>query len=421
MHACYIFTIRNDSNKLVSKLNIVILSQQIGCIIEESFSLFQITLLLISKCYMSNFRKNQNMSRTTARELCATCKKNEGVAICRGCERSFCLKHFSKHRQELAAQMDNVIQEYDSLRQDLGKNELLHPVLEKIREWKRQSVERIQKAAEQAERDVYEILDRERSIIEESVAEVAGELKAHQESNNYTESDLFKWSEELKGIRKSMKTIPMIELVKDDDRSTLIHLRKVHEQKMIRSPSNCSPEEEENRSSLAPGLIHTNREKFCEVTNCISLSGDGFTATLSSDTCNTYQTIFGEKRYSSGVHYIQFRIEKKGHDNFFFGIVNNSQPIESKIFDTKTANGWWGFDYPVVDGKRKERLATNINTLQKGDIVLLKLDCDKKIIQFEHERTQTNLNIPIKVKICPCPWKIAISLSKPGDSLRILS
>jgi hypothetical protein len=118
------------------------------------------------------------------------------------------------------------------------------------------------------------------------------------------------------------------------------------------------------------------------------------------------------------MHHIRFRIENKGSDNFFFGIVTSTQNLVSRIFDASSANGWWGFDISVGNGRAQEHYGEKI--LQIGDVVKLTLECDNKCIRFKNYRTKMIRRLLIDITTCPFPWKIAISLSRPQNVLRIL-
>ncbi|CAF3863153.1 unnamed protein product, partial [Rotaria sp. Silwood1] len=58
------------------------------------------------------------MASTNMKQICAKCNKGGGIAMCHGCQQSFCTKHFVEHRQELSQQIDHIGQEHDLLRQD---------------------------------------------------------------------------------------------------------------------------------------------------------------------------------------------------------------------------------------------------------------------------------------------------------------
>jgi hypothetical protein len=72
----------------------------------------------------------------------------------------------------------------------------------------------------------------------------------------------------------------------------------------------------------------------------------------------------------------------------------------------------------VIDGKSQKRSDEKI--LQIGDIVKLTLDCDNKRIRFENYRTKMAVQSPVNITKCPFPWKVAISLSRSHDTLRIV-
>lgn len=133
---------------------------------------------------------------------------------------------------------------------------------------------------------------------------------------------------------------------------------------------------------------------------------------------NYYQTLFGKNVYLKGINIINFQVEKKKDDNFFFGIVPLTQGVVSRIFDTPSANGWWGFDVPIVNGRSLKTVGKKI--LQTDDIVKLTIDCTNKQIMFENYRTKTILQLDIDITVCPLPWRLAVSLSRPTDALRIL-
>lgn len=59
---------------------------------------------------------------------CATCilkvdeqKPKSGIALCEGCQQSFCLSHFNEHRQTLNNTLDSIALQRDSLRARIQK------------------------------------------------------------------------------------------------------------------------------------------------------------------------------------------------------------------------------------------------------------------------------------------------------------
>jgi gas vesicle protein len=350
------------------------------------------------------------MATALERKPCAKCNKGGGVTTCDGCQQSFCIKHIIEHRQELALKMDNIGQEHDSFRHDLDEEIVSHLLLLQIDNWEEESIEKIKTAAKTARNEVRQILNEMKNDIKISVDKLADELQAQRESDDYTEIDLNRWSTALTDMRTLLfvETPSTIQICKDDNAFDAIHFIKV-----VKKPQSTTIS-----SNLTQVSETISRETFSKCTDGISLIENDLLAIYADRVRYGYKTIFGKTLYQYGVHEICFRIENKDFDNFFFGIVNSSQNLVTRIFDTSTANGWWGFDVPVIDGKHQERCGEKI--LQSGDIVRLTLDCNNRQIRFENDRTKTILQLNINKTLCPLPWKIAVSLSRPHDALRIL-
>jgi DNA mismatch repair ATPase MutS len=99
------------------------------------------------------------MASAIAKKPCPKCSKGIGVATCDGCQQSFCIKHFGEHRQELSHQMDSVGQEHDLLQRDLNQQNIEHPFISRINTWERESMTKIQVAAQAARDDLQKLLD----------------------------------------------------------------------------------------------------------------------------------------------------------------------------------------------------------------------------------------------------------------------
>src|SRR5689334_1954081 len=96
----------------------------------------------------------------SGQKQCITCSKSGGILTCNGCERTFCGKHVIEHRQELANQLDEIMQEHDLLRQELSRSSDEHFLLEQINKWEKESITKIQIAAEAARADLREMIEK---------------------------------------------------------------------------------------------------------------------------------------------------------------------------------------------------------------------------------------------------------------------
>lgn len=350
------------------------------------------------------------------KRLCAKCPKGGGVTTCDGCQKSFCIKHIVEHRQELAMKMDDLGQEHDSFRRDLDEKDHTHPLFLRIQQWEEKSIEKIHMVADTARANLQKSLEQEKNNLKRSIDEITYDLQKHRESEDYTEIDLAQWSRRLVDVRNLFEMPSTIQIVKDDNMSNVIYPIRIIEKRTVPFPSNLTPLSKKDLPNSATSYELT-KEAFLKGEDAVYLSEGGLLATFTNG-ANVKQTIFGKNSYGSGVHRIHFRVENKGTDDFFFGIVTMSQVIGSEIYSTSSANGWWGLDISVVNGKNQEPHGRSI--LQRGDMLTLILDCDRKKIELEGHRAKIVLQSAINVLMCPLPWKIAVSLSHPGDILRIL-
>jgi len=101
-------------------------------------------------------------SSSSSKALCATCvNKGVGIFKCEGCAQVFCRKHVIEHRDILSHQLDEIVLEYDILQQTIGeykdKQNHGHPLIKQIDKWERDSIEKIQKTADEARQQVNDL------------------------------------------------------------------------------------------------------------------------------------------------------------------------------------------------------------------------------------------------------------------------
>lgn len=357
------------------------------------------------------FFSSSPMATAVEKRPCAKCPKGTGVTTCDGCQKSFCIKHIVEHRQELAMKMDDLGQEHDTFRRDLNEKNNTHSLFSHIQQWEEKSIETIHMIADKARVHLRQLLEQTNNNLKRSMDEMTYDLQQHRESEDYTEIDLAQWSNKLADIRNSFEMSSTIQITKDDQMSNVIYPIRVVEKRTVSSTQTPLFNTDSTKSS------ELTKEVFIKGENAIHLSERGLLATMTNG-AKMKQSIFGKHSYGSGVHRIHFRVESKGIEDFFFGIVTMSQILGSDIYSTSSANGWWGFQISVVNGINRKLYEQSV--VQRGDMLTLTLDCNKKMIELENHRTQSTLQSSINVLRCPLPWKMIVSLSLPGDILRIL-
>ena len=365
------------------------------------------------------------MTTTTAKKPCAKCSKGGGVTTCDGCQQSFCTKHFVEHRHELSQQMNNISQDHDLFRHEMTKDLSKHSFLTRIDTWEKDSINKIQIAAENARLNLRELLDRTKNDLKISIEKMKNELEVCKQSDDYTENDLKRWTEQLKDLRKKLDTPSTISVSNDEDMKTSIRLIRVYDkqqqQHQTQRPISSMIRPPEQRIHNIKESLPVNHEKFGEIDGKATLSDDNLLVTCSLASILTQPIIYGTNRYSTGKHQIRFRIEKMGELRLCFGIIRSLENI-SRSGQTQSNNnslyGWWDFNEAIVNGKIQITKYRNIVTT--GDEMTLILDCDQKQIQLQHHRTKRLAQLSIDHDKCPFPWKIFIRLQSAGDCIRII-
>jgi hypothetical protein len=337
--------------------------------------------------------------------------------MCYGCEQAFCTKHFIEHRQDLSQQMDDIGQEHDVLQRDLTHEQGTHPLLARINQWEQESINKIHIAAQSARTNLQQWLNRPKNSLQTSVSKMTEELQSSRELDDYTELDIKKWTDQLHEFRKILDSPITVNIDYEKDIRAAIRLIKVNDQQTLDSFYQPSQLYE-----LNDWLSHNSEtflsETFDDVFGKVTLSEGGLVATCLGGH-EDRSCVGATGRYSSGVHYIHFRIEQTStHYHSFFGIINSSEKMTYDIWSSTTFHGWWDLDYSVVSGKNNRRLSPE--TIRMGDEVTLMLDCINRRMQLEHHRTNRTVNMSIDLQLCPFPWKIIVLLLGKDDCVRIL-
>lgn len=375
------------------------------------------------------------MATTTAKKPCAKCSKGGGVTTCDGCRQSFCTKHFVEHRNELSQQINTICQEHQLFRQDMISEIPKHPFLNRIDTWERESISKIQMTADTARTDLRQLLDRTKIDLQFSVERLANELQVCQQSDDFTENDLKRWTEQLKDLRKKLDAPITISIGNDEDTKSSIRLIRVsdkphhshhsHPPPLSRPSSSVTRVPEQRIHNLKDCVYNTN-EKFAEIDGKATLSDDHLLVTCCLASVLTQPIIYGTNRYSTGKHQIRFRIEKMADLRLFFGIIRSLENISrsGQTQSSTTTNnnnslyGWWDLNEAVMNGKTQASKCRSIVTT--SDELTLTIDCENKLIQLQHHRTKRLAQLLIDLDKCPFPWKIVLRLQSAGDCVRIV-
>ncbi|CAF0826156.1 unnamed protein product [Rotaria sordida] len=355
------------------------------------------------------------MASTTVKKSCATCRKHGDVFTCRGCRKAFCAKHIDEHREILSKKIENLAEELDLIRNSLNQENEAQSVLSMIDKWEQESIAKICLAAENARSEIQRWIDRNNIEVKIPLERITNELRSCQQTDDYTEIDLKTWTQQSEEYRSKIEQLPIVNIMNNDD-IDIIHLVKLGE---IQSNSMTHSTPILDNSSINVEESHLLiREKFDDAIGSTTLFEDGVIATYSGAWLGD-SSIYGINVYSTGTHHIRFRILEKFYDSPFFGIITASQKNKKRVLESVSANGWWNFDCPIVNGEKDNRVEKDKIIRSKDDLTLT-LDCERKQIFLKHHRTKRLLHLPIDIRACPFPWKILVVLHRRGDSIRII-
>lgn len=338
------------------------------------------------------------------KQTCAKCDKAGGIAMCNGCQRSFCIKHFVEHRQELSQQMDEIAQSHDLLRQGVNSVSNADSLVKQIDLWEKESIEKIQAHARKIRHALFPLFEQRQNELKLSLNKLTNELRTCRESDDFTELDMNRWMRELARLRRMTEDSIQINIERENDAKSLIGLIKV----TLPEQSSMSMDVDNDRTS---------RERFDEIHGDIRLSADGLVGCCTNNFWGgSYMS--GINRYSYGTHEIHFRIEQKWSNYLFFGIITASEKFTQDSSKMKSKYGWWELNYIVSNGIASGR--TSEQTIQAGDKLTLILHCARHLIQLKHHRIDRCVEIPVDLQHCPFPWKILVRLDTNQDCVRLV-
>ncbi|CAF1189663.1 unnamed protein product [Didymodactylos carnosus] len=147
---------------------------------------------------------------TSTHNKCKQCE--QGVFNCTGCKSVFCKKHFIEHRQQLSIEFDHIIYDHDLLRQQILEPSLAHSsdtrtrALNKIDAREADTIQRISNAAEQARQKVHLLVDATIDDVKRQFQKVSTEVRTAKEEENYVESTLDHWRQQLAQMKDQLET-----------------------------------------------------------------------------------------------------------------------------------------------------------------------------------------------------------------------
>lgn len=154
----------------------------------------------------------------SARIPCVVCNKERSTFKCGGCLQEFCFNHLTEHKQKLSRELDEVELNRDVLRQTLSEHisePSKHRLIEEINQWEHRSIKQIQQLAEEARQRVFEHSSGFIKGLETKLDKLTEQLRQRREENDFYETDLCQWNDELVQLTQEITKPSNINLRED--------------------------------------------------------------------------------------------------------------------------------------------------------------------------------------------------------------
>ena len=341
---------------------------------------------------------------------CVTCGKQHGILICDGCQSTFCARHVAQHRQELTDQLEDILQDQQRLHKTLERQSNLPIHFQKINQWEKESIRKIEQAADRARADLRQLLERSKGRLKKLSEEMAANLISSYKTDNFSEVDLSQWTKQLTDLRLKMASSYSMEIV-EDKQLPLYFIAVTNKLSPLGHPLGTNA----HRSPR--------HDLFIKANQSISIENDGLLIRHIGPDLD-YGHVLGQRTYTEGRHTLSFQIEQTSIPYMiFFGCVSKSKADKTVNYRSPSVVGWFGYNEAYQHGVWNN--SVKIHGYESSDIgtndrLQLIFDCEKKQIEFHRPRTNKRNKLSVNIDKAPLPWQLLVVLTHIDDCVRIL-
>lgn len=196
------------------------------------------------------------MTTASKKNRCAICSKEKAILRCVGCSKDFCYTHVADHRQELGKQLDEVETTRDIFRQSINEQKS-RPVnsnlMKQIDQWESSAISKVHQAAEDTRRLLLHHTTKHVVEVEGQLKELTEQLRRSRRDDDFFETDLARWKNELARLAATLQTSPSIYI--RQDAGTLVNtvvIETQRDQPLVPVPCVAKPPEREVRINEPP-------------------------------------------------------------------------------------------------------------------------------------------------------------------------
>jgi hypothetical protein len=339
------------------------------------------------------------MASASTRKQCANgngCKQT-GVAHCEGCSQMFCGKHFYDHRRLLDEELNIIFSGCNEIKDTLNQQTVkpeTHPLIKKVDEWEKKSIATIQQRAKELRQQLLQSGADHRNELSQKLRQLSEQSNEAREHESFSETDLRQWKKALVDLKAALAS-PSTSSIDPDDNFPLIHNISINLLKMTEDVFEVVSGNRVRIEENGKLIIHHEKHGPVEIR--------------------------GKNQYVSGMHKIRLYIEESYANWMLLGINCKSTSLQNNSYDSKSTYGWSNNNCIWLNGQEKPN-NSNVNIeIDKGDVISLMFDCDKRTIMMINERTNNRFELPVNITNCPFPWQLHINLFGANSRVRILS
>ena len=337
------------------------------------------------------------MASSSLRKHCANgndCKQ-PAAALCEGCSKALCTKHFIDHRRLLGEEMDVIISEHNHFQHILNEqtaNRDSHPLFKQINEWENETIIKIQQKAKELREQLLDLTTVHWNELSKRLRNLSEQLKEGREHDSFVETDLQQWEKTINNLKEKFIS-PSTFSISQHEEIPLVH-------------------------NISINFIGTT-ELFERVfSNTVRIEENG--QVIIHDNSPNYAEIRGKNCYSLGRHQIRLRIDQSSDSWTFLGINSKSTPLKNLSYLSKSAYGWTNNNFLWLNGVGRSNTSSQYIEMKTNDVINLIFDCDNRKILMINERTNAKYELTVNIDHCPFPWQLHAILYEANSRVRIL-
>ncbi|CAF4429128.1 unnamed protein product, partial [Adineta steineri] len=152
------------------------------------------------------------MAMANNKTRCFKCNKDKITYSCEGCSKRFCFMDLAEHKQILNEELNHIINDYDRFKQRINEQKQNHSLIKQINQWEKDSIEIIQKKAENCRKILIHYSQRSINDIEKKFYDLSEQIKEIHKENEFNEINLNYLKDQLIEITQELNNASKISI-----------------------------------------------------------------------------------------------------------------------------------------------------------------------------------------------------------------